>query len=158
MVAVTKVQRESSQQVSFDITDWLLSVIILKRVSPTSSIYSQSTIKSDVLCRLLTKFSFSESQALRSSASYSLSLDIISQTILFESLQVARVEHCTVLRRYFCLVVLEPNVERDNDFINRHGMKLERLLGETERERKEWRKKNTLHLSTSWRHIRQYTT
>jgi len=90
----------------------------LIHVSPASTVYSKCPIKSDVLCRLLTKFSFSESHALRSSASYSLSLGIISQTILFKGLQVARVEHSTVLRRYFCLVVLKPNVERDNDFID----------------------------------------
>jgi hypothetical protein len=80
---------------------------------------------------------FSESHALRSSASYSLSPDIISQTTLFKYLQVATVEHRTVLRRYFCLVVLEPNVERDNDFINRHGMMLVRLEQRKENEKNE---------------------
>jgi hypothetical protein len=53
-------------------------------------------------------------------------------------MQVARVEHSTVLRRYFCLVVLEPNVERDNDFINLHGMMLVLL---EQREEKEKNKK-----------------
>jgi len=97
-------------------------------------------------CGLLTKFYFSESHALRSSASYSLSLGIISQTILFKGLQVARVEQCTVLRRYFCLVVLEPKVERDNHFMNRHVMTLVRL---EQREENENNEKYILRLSTS---------
>jgi hypothetical protein len=110
------------KQVFCDSCAWLLSACL----SPPSAIYSHCAIKSDALQGLLTKF-FSEPHASRSSASYPLSFGIITQTILFKGLQVARVENCTVLRRYFCLMVLEPKVERENDFINRHGTTLVRL-------------------------------
>jgi hypothetical protein len=50
-------------------------------------------------------------------------------------------------------VVLEPNVERDNDFINLRGMML--VLLEQREEKEENKKIYILHFSTSSSHKRQ---